>query len=133
MAPFPFPHLNEIREKYMFSITPFSPLGSASLDESSDEVGGMSPKGDKVKSSSRERPASDEDIEMDDDEDFGALTCFGGLLPSQGLSPTRMRPPSMYCYTYVWNCRIWGVWKRLVNEDTVVGITKSVFEYLERQ
>ena len=76
----------------MFSITPFSPLGS--LEKSSTES--MSPKSNKVKptiSHGQDRPPSDEDVEIDE-EDFGALTCFTGLLPNP-VSPTRARLPGM--------------------------------------
>ena len=96
MAVFPFPHLNEIREKYMFSITPFSPLGS--LDESGSSTpgdgGGLSPsRRNKVKKSSshhQDRPLSDDDINDMEEMDGSALACFTGLLPAP-VSPTRAK------------------------------------------
>lgn len=80
MAPFPFPHLNEIREKYMFSITPFSPLGS--LEKSEKEIEPSMVKKDKGRQ-------SDDEVDFDED-DLQAMTCFTGFFPMP-ISPQRAR------------------------------------------
>ncbi|XP_077982252.1 TBC1 domain family member 30-like [Glandiceps talaboti] len=75
MAPFPFPHLDEIREKYMYSITPFTPIGAM-------EKSGKSP--DKIRRSTSMSTTSDEEIDIDED-DLQAINCFGvfaGMPPS---------------------------------------------------
>ena len=82
MAPFPFPHLNEIREKYMFSITPFSPLGS--LPEKSDGAAGGG--GGIRRGSKKEGGKSDEEVDMDEDEIM--VTCFTSLFPMP-MSPSK--------------------------------------------
>ncbi|XP_071500881.1 TBC1 domain family member 30-like [Diadema antillarum] len=93
MASFPFPHLNEIREKYMFSITPFSPLGalekSSAIDTKAPSSGSA-----KLKEGSRgySQPAgshSDEEVELFDEEDLTNMTCFTGLFPP--TSPYRIQ------------------------------------------
>ncbi|XP_070557709.1 LOW QUALITY PROTEIN: TBC1 domain family member 30-like [Ptychodera flava] len=74
MAPFPFPHLDEIREKYMYSITPFTPIGAM------EEVG----KGSEKMKRNTSTSASDEEIDIDED-DLQAINCFGvfaGMPPS---------------------------------------------------
>nr|XP_054752453.1 TBC1 domain family member 30-like [Lytechinus pictus] len=90
MASFPFPHLNEIREKYMFSITPFSPLGglektSTSSETKSTTVGPKRKEGQRGYSqpSSSHASQSDEETEFIDDEDLTNMTCFTGLFPPQ--------------------------------------------------
>ncbi|XP_071807451.1 TBC1 domain family member 30-like isoform X1 [Asterias amurensis] len=85
MAPFPFPHLNEIREKYMFSITPFSPLGP--LPEKS-EGGGGAGGGSKRRGGKKEGGKSDEEADMDEDEMM--VTCFTSLFPMP-TSPAKGR------------------------------------------
>ncbi|XP_038054480.1 TBC1 domain family member 30-like isoform X2 [Patiria miniata] len=93
LAPFPFPHLNEIREKYMFSITPFAPLGS--LPEKSE--GGAKGRGGAGGGrggdtghggSKKEGGKSDEEGDLDEDEIM--LTCFTSLFPIPS-SPSRGR------------------------------------------
>ncbi|XP_022104007.1 TBC1 domain family member 30-like [Acanthaster planci] len=93
LAPFPFPHLNEIREKYMFSITPFAPLGS--LPEKSEGGakgrGGRRGGGDGGSDhggSKKEGGKSDEEGELDEDEIM--LTCFTSLFPMPS-SPSKGR------------------------------------------
>ncbi|XP_006819036.1 TBC1 domain family member 30-like [Saccoglossus kowalevskii] len=67
MAPFPFPHLDEIREKFMYSITPFTPVGT--LEKSV-----------KNKEKPRRSVTSDEEIDLDED-DLQAINCFGVFMP----------------------------------------------------
>ncbi|XP_033105562.1 uncharacterized protein LOC117107863 isoform X2 [Anneissia japonica] len=74
IAPFPFPHLSEIREKYMFSITPFSPEGSLAKT-SEDEK-------------DRGKPTSHSDEEAEkDDEDLANITCFTSIFPVPIVPP----------------------------------------------
>ena len=88
MAPFPFPHLNEIREKYMFSITPFSRLGALEKSSATEKKSPVTVAA-KLKEVSRgySQPStnhgshSDEEAEFMDDEDLTNMTCFTGLFP----------------------------------------------------
>ncbi|XP_019627909.1 PREDICTED: TBC1 domain family member 30-like isoform X3 [Branchiostoma belcheri] len=64
LAPFPFPGLDELREKYTYNITPFSPLGT-----------------DKAKKAMKMATNSDEEVELDEDDLAMAIGCFGGIFP----------------------------------------------------
>lgn len=92
MASFPFPHLNEIREKYMFSITPFSPLGglekTSTTSETKSPVTAVGPKRKEgprgySQPSGSHGSHSDEETEFMDEEDLTNMTCFTGLFPPQ--------------------------------------------------
>ncbi|XP_066284091.1 TBC1 domain family member 30-like isoform X1 [Branchiostoma lanceolatum] len=66
LAPFPFPGLDELREKYTYNITPFSPLGT-----------------DKAKKAMKMATNSDEEVELDEDDLAMAIGCFGGIFPPE--------------------------------------------------
>ena len=101
MAPFPFPHLNEIREKYMFSITPFSPLGP--LPEKSDGGGGAGG-GSKRRGGKKEGGKSDEEADMDEDEMM--VTCFTSLFPMP-TSPAKGRLEAGKCSVLILLLTVW--------------------------
>ena len=77
MAPFPLPHLAELREKYTYNITPFTaamstgrrptPRGKTSMSIFSD------------------------DEDWDEDDIVDQINCFAGIFPAQG-SPLQIKP-----------------------------------------
>lgn len=68
MAPFPFPQLNELREKYTYNITPFT--AAMSTGRKPRAMGSI---------------FSDDD-DFDDDEVIDNINCFTGIFPPTGLT-----------------------------------------------
>lgn len=77
MAPFPFPQLMELREKYTYNITPFT----AALNS------GKNPQPTMTRSGSSAMFAEDEDF--DEDEMMDNINCFAGLFLPQYPSPLK--------------------------------------------
>ena len=71
MAPFPFPQLNDLREKYTYNITPFT--AAMATGRKSRTGSGLF--------------SDDDDL---DDEDIDNISCFTGILGPQ-TSPTKVR------------------------------------------
>ena len=65
LAPFPFPQLNELREKYTYNIRPFTRPTGANKKSSWIDGGVL--------------PSDEDDL---DDEDIEAITCFTGFIPT---------------------------------------------------
>jgi hypothetical protein len=76
MAPFPFPQLADLREKYTYNITPFTAAMST----------GRRPTG-------RNGVTLSDDDELDDDDLVDQINCFTGIFPVQ-VSPSRNKPLS---------------------------------------
>ena len=64
LAPFPFPQLSELREKYTYNIRPFTPNGSSKKASWIDGT---------------VLPSDEDDL---DDDDIEAITCFTGFIPT---------------------------------------------------
>ena len=74
MAPFPFPHLTELREKYTYNITPFSAAMSTGGQRSKRGVTSI---------------FSDDDDVIDDDEILESIGCFTGMLPRNAMTVSK--------------------------------------------
>ena len=76
MAPFPFPQLVELREKYTYNITPFSAAMSTGGQRSKKGVTSI----------------FSDDEEVDEEELMENINCFTGIFPTpQNLSPSKGR------------------------------------------
>ena len=74
MAPFPFPHLSELREKYTYNITPFSAAMSTGGQRSKRGVTSI---------------FSDDDDVIDDEEMLESIGCFTGMLPRSAMTAAK--------------------------------------------
>ncbi len=77
MAPFPFPQLTDLREKYTYNITPFT--AAMSTGQRPTRKGGMN--------------IFSDDDEIDEDDLVDQIGCFTGMFPQQ-VSPSKNKPLS---------------------------------------
>jgi len=87
MAPFPYPQLTELREKYTYNITPFS---QAAMNGSTI-TRRVTPMTSHNTATNHSSGAGLSDDEFDDDEMIDNINCFAGFFPPQQPSPSNSR------------------------------------------